>query len=1822
METQKANKLSFFTFVSFSSFLKAQDANINSVDFFIDESLEDTELIQAGLANQDAGSAFHLFSHGRSGELLIEGLWKNPTQIKSWLLEKNFTFQNKQLNIYSCNFAKGEKGEAAVSYLESALGVSVAASNDITGKDGDWELEVGHSYSVIQVENYSYSLQIIASDNFSTGDGTGGTGWNGDWTFSGETSVVGGELFMDGGNPSDIATRSVDLSGYPGAILSLYGRCEDSSSGFESSDTIWIEISTDGGSNFTTLWSRSGSYICPDANDAYQVPTGLLVLPVGNANTILRLRGEALSSSEDFYWDNIEIVVHDPCDATISGNADNDGDNISDICDLDDDNDGILDTDEYTGTPEYADWTLNTDSGTGTFSCSEGPDFTFNATNYNTVVIDNSETFDDDQQSFESFFGQADGEENINIRAIKNSENADQVIPIVSYTTLTINFDNSTPIGSWAFSIHDIDVDQLQISALDASNNVVSNTVITSWLQQVFDANPTDYGVNIPFWDETNAALVGNSDLDGLYNTVTQQSVIDEEAPGAWFMPNVSLNQLTLTFSPFGSSNSPSYHLYVASLCSDLDFDNDGIPNYWDTDSDGDGCPDAIEGGGSFTIADIQNDTLTGGVDEDGIPTMATASGQAIGTSQDSTQQAAACLTIAENDINQTPQDIPVAGNILTNDSDPTDDVQTVQSASFLNASGVETNLPLGTDTDVYDEAGTLAGSIILNTDGTYEFTPATGYTGTVPVDYVVVDSNGSTDTAILTIEVLPIPSTDGSNNDVIAQDDTNTTEQGATVTTPILANDSDPDNDVLSLVGAFGFDMNGDSIALTTTPQDVYDENGVLAGQASIDGSGNVIFTADNDFTGDVPVNYTATDGTDTDDAVLVITVEPADPNDNDTYANDDASTGIQGADQTGNIITNDNDPEADDQDIESILVDTNGDGTAEVITPVAGSPVDVYQDGVLIGTLEVDPETGDFTFAPETDFVGTAVIPYTTTDGVDTDEATLYVTVLPNENTTVAENDINQTPQDTPVAGNVLTNDTDEEGDSQTVQSATFLNAAGMETNLPLGTPTDIYDEAGILAGSITLNADGSYDFTPATDYTGEVPVEYVVVDDNGNPATDAATLSIEVMPVDDPAQNDPPIANDDTNTTEMDTDVSGNIIDPNDSDPEGDALTVTSALVDTDGDGMVDEPLTLSLPTPIYGTDEDGDTVLAGTITLHASGTYSFDPEPTFTGDIPVDYTISDGNGGTDDATLTITVEPDTGNNTYANDDTNSGDQGVDQSGNLITNDNDPEGDDQDVQSILVDTNGDGNPEVVTPMAGTPVDVYQDGVLIGTITISPTTGDYDWTPEDDFVGTAVIPYTVEDSNGATDAATLYLTTFPVNTIASEDDFNNTPFETPVSADVSTNDVDQEADNQTFALDGANGGMDPAEGTVTMNIDGSYTFTPATGFVGNVNVPYTTCDDDATNMACEDATLVISVLDVKRDYGDAPVAYPAVWHRAVTDSDDDNVLDGATDVWLGMNTSFEAAQQSNPTGTGDQYDDAITFGAGPGQFPLLAEPGTSYDVDIIVNSAQADLVFYGMWIDWDEDGIYDDFHTGSQVTASPATATVTITAPATVGNSVNVRLRADDDPFVATDFEGGKTNGEVEDFQALVVLPVKLTHFSGQASGCNTDLRWHAETEENFSHYEIERSGDGRLFSNIETIKGTGNASTGIWYTYTDETPSQYNYYRLKMVDLDGSFEYSKIINVDTDCSNDYKIELYPNPTSSNLGVINVKFYSKTDEAQIQIIDMQGRTVKQLTIGTVQDDLNSIQLDVTDLPPGTYHFNMIGGGTGSTKTFIITNE
>ncbi len=163
------------------------------------------------------------------------------------------------------------------------------------------------------------------SDDFSSGDGTGGTGWSGNWTFNSssiETTSPGGlsnAVFMNGGS-SGTASRSADLSAYTSATLSFTWECNDTSSGWESSDFLDVQVSTNGGGTFSTVFSRDGTQVCPEEDDN-QSGTESVSITAGNASTVIRLRSGTTSSSEDVYFDNIVIEAHGASGTTTKDNV-------------------------------------------------------------------------------------------------------------------------------------------------------------------------------------------------------------------------------------------------------------------------------------------------------------------------------------------------------------------------------------------------------------------------------------------------------------------------------------------------------------------------------------------------------------------------------------------------------------------------------------------------------------------------------------------------------------------------------------------------------------------------------------------------------------------------------------------------------------------------------------------------------------------------------------------------------------------------------------------------------------------------------------------------------------------------------------------------------------------------------------------------------------------------------------------------------------------------------------------------------------------------------------------------------------------------------------------------------------------------------------------------------------------------------------------------------------------------------------------------------------------------------------------------------------
>ncbi|WP_198553793.1 Ig-like domain-containing protein [Tenacibaculum sp. Bg11-29] len=781
--------------------------------------------------------------------------------------------------------------------------------------------------------------------------------------------------------------------------------------------------------------------------------------------------------------------------------------------------------------------------------------------------------------------------------------------------------------------------------------------------------------------------------------------------------------------------------------------------------------------------------------------------------------------TEAIADIITTYTDIAVSGNVLTNDEDKEGNSQLVTS-----------------NTDPTN------GMVIISSTGTYTYTPNPGFIGEDSFTYTICD-NGTPqacDTATVTITVLPV--TDPTVNDApVANNDTGTTEVDIPVNGNLTSND---------------FDSNGDLITINTTPV-ANPTNGTVI----INADGTYTYTPTSGFIGVDTFEYEICDNGSPslcDTAVVTINVN-ANNGLNDTYANDDAFNGNINTVIGGDLLLNDTDPEGDDQII----------NTTAVTGPTNG-----------VVTINAD---GTFTYISNTDYVGPDSFIYEICDNAAVpvcDQATVYLTVN-NINTTEAVADIVITYIDAVVTGNVLTNDEDIEGDTQIVTSNT--------------NPTN---------GIVTIKADGSYVYVPFKDFVGSDSFTYTICDDGTPQACDTAMVTITVLPVTDPTVNDAPVANNDTGTTEVDVPVNGNLT-SNDFDSNGDLITINSTPVTNPTNGTViidangtytytptsgfigvdtfeyeicdngspslcdtavvtinvnannglndtyanDDAFNGNINTVIGGdlllndTDPEGDDQIInttavtgptnGVVTINADGTFTYIPNTDYAGTDSFVYEICDNATVPvcDQATVYLTVN--NINTTEAVADIVTTYTGAEVSGNVLTNDEDKEGDGQTVTSNTNPTNG--------------------------VVIINADGSYVYTPFKDFVGNDSFTYTVCDDRApqACDTATVTITVLPVigtdenDAPVANNDTGTTEVDVPVNGNLTSNDFDSNGDLITINTTPV---TNPTNGTVIIGANGTYTYTPTSGFIGVDTFEYEICDNGSPSL-CDTAVVTINV-------------------------------------------------------------------------------------------------------------------------------------------------------------------------------------------------------------------------------------------------------------------------------------------------------------------------------------------------------------------------
>nr|WP_242630911.1 Ig-like domain-containing protein [Variovorax paradoxus] len=646
------------------------------------------------------------------------------------------------------------------------------------------------------------------------------------------------------------------------------------------------------------------------------------------------------------------------------------------------------------------------------------------------------------------------------------------------------------------------------------------------------------------------------------------------------------------------------------------------------------------------------------------------------------------------------------------------------------------------------------------------------------------------------------------------------------------------------------------------------------------------------------------------------------------------------------------------------AVRVGHSGSGTVVARDPDGDTLTYTLGQPPAHGTVVIDPQTGEYTYTPEPGYEGPDSFTVVITDGRGgTTTSTVDVTVQPNNEPTLPDYALT-TPEDTPVGGQVTGVDLD--GDSLTYV---------------VGTPPS--------NGTVTVNPDGTYTYTPGPNFNGTD--SFTVVVDDGNGGTATSTVEVTVGPT-----NDAPTVPNYTLTTPEDTPVGGQVTGV---DLDGDSLTYvvgtppangtvtvnpdgtytytpgpdfngtdSFTVVVDDGNGgtatstvevtvgptndaptVPDYTLTTPEDTPVggqvTGVDLDGDSLTYvvgtppanGTVTVNPDGTYTYTPGTNFNGTDSFTVVVNDGNGGTATSTVEVTVGPTNDAPTVPN-------------YTLTTPEDTPVGG----QVTGVDLDGDS----LTYVVGTPP-------ANGTVTVNPD-GTYTYTPGPDFNGTDSFTVVVNDGNGGTATSTVEVTVGPTNDAPTVPNYAlTTPEDTPVGGQVTG--VDLDGDSLTYVV-----GTPPANGTVTVNPDGTYTYTPGTNFNGTDS--FTVVVNDG-NGGTATSTVEVTINPVN----DAPVfvggdnnptgSYSFSYDENSTEADVLGVV-RATDV-DGPSTTYAITAGNDNGWYAIDADGRITltaagvsaqannYEAGPNVHTLTvrATDGAGGATDIAVNLAEQDL-------------------------------------------------------------------------------------------------------------------------------------------------------------------------------------------------------------------------------------------------------------------------
>ena len=491
------------------------------------------------------------------------------------------------------------------------------------------------------------------------------------------------------------------------------------------------------------------------------------------------------------------------------------------------------------------------------------------------------------------------------------------------------------------------------------------------------------------------------------------------------------------------------------------------------------------------------------------------------------------------------------------------------------------------------------------------------------------------------------------SNSAPVAVNDTDSVNEDATVTQTsgsslLMADDSDPDGDSITVTQIAKTGASNSSVAGSST----YNSNGTSVtgtyGTLVVGANGTYTYVADQDAADDLDAGdtatdsftYTISDGTNTDTATLIFTVTGV--NDTPTGADNTVST----SEETPYVFSTSDfgytDVDDDDVLVSVKITTLEDDGDLQYYDGSSWQDVTLNQvitvTDISNGYLRLNPDAND-TGSPYTTFE------FSVNDGeadsVSSYTMTINVTTVNDD--PVADNETNTATEGTTTTvtdgtSDLLYGDTDTDGDTLEVSGIRTGTESGSGTSGSIGTAlTGTY-------GSLTINSDGTYTYTPNQDFLGdgETGVDYFTYTvSDGNGGTDTGQISITVTGV-----NDAPVGVNDSNaigiaTTSTLTATNGSTKDilTNDTDPDtNDTLTVTAIRTGaTEGGGTAG-----TLGEALEGT--------FGSLTINSNGSYTYivneglkdTLDPTEVVYEYFNYSFSDGNGGTDSASIVIKLQ----------------------------------------------------------------------------------------------------------------------------------------------------------------------------------------------------------------------------------------------------------------------------------------------------------------------------------------------------------------------------------------------------------------------------------------------------------------------------------------------------------------------------------------------------------------------------------------------------